>query len=112
MVHYAQLYRHKYFAMFDYGSSRRNFLKYGQNRPPSYDLSRINSTEIALFYARNDLFADPADVAVLRDTLAHLPLLVDHLIPDQSFNHLDFTYHERTGTLVHPFVLDLLIKYA
>lgn len=38
---------------FDYGESE-NLRIYGQQTPPIYDVSKINSTKIALIYVKND----------------------------------------------------------
>ncbi|CAG2107301.1 unnamed protein product [Medioppia subpectinata] len=50
---------------FDFRESG-NIVRYGQPVPPEYDLSTINSTNIALIYAANDWLNDIKDIAYLR----------------------------------------------
>ena len=54
--------------MFNFGEET-NIARYGQPVPPEYDLSAINSTNIALIYAANDWLNDPKDIAILKQTL-------------------------------------------
>ena len=54
---------------FDYGHPQTNFLKYGSNEPPDYDLSAINSTNIALIYSANDWINQLQDIQRLKDNL-------------------------------------------
>lgn len=53
---------------FDYGKEQ-NLAKYGTEKPPIYDLSKINSEHIALFYTANDWFNHLDDVSLLKDAL-------------------------------------------
>lgn len=46
---------------FDYGSTE-NMKVYGQTTPPSYDVTKINNSNIILYTGLNDRLADPTDV--------------------------------------------------
>ena len=49
--------------------TEENIRRYGQSVPPEYDLSVINSTNIALIYAANDWLNDIRDINLLKKTL-------------------------------------------
>ena len=49
--------RSKTFAKFDYGSAEKNRAHYGQDRPPLYNISRIQAA-VGIFSGENDWLAD------------------------------------------------------
>lgn len=51
--------------MYDFGAAT-NVLKYGQETPPFYDLSKI-TVPIAIFHGDVDTLSDPIDVSWLLD---------------------------------------------
>jgi len=53
---------------FDFGEEE-NIRRYGQKVPPEYNLSAINSTNIALIYAADDWLNDIDDINLLKHTL-------------------------------------------
>lgn len=53
---------------FDYGLAK-NFLVYGQEIPPIYDPSRINSTHMAFFYTKYDWFNHMKSIDLLKQKL-------------------------------------------
>lgn len=97
MVHYAQLVMSERFQKFDFGKAR-NQVRYGQDTPPAYNLSRV-SAPVALYWSRGDWLADPKDVSQLRDRLPRLVL--DFQVREPTFTHLDFTVGVGARRLVY-----------
>ncbi len=64
---------------FNFGEEE-NIRRYGQKVPPEYNLSAINSTNIALIYAADDWLNDIDDINLLKHTLTGQILLL-------NFNH-------------------------
>ncbi|XP_064488561.1 gastric triacylglycerol lipase-like [Ornithodoros turicata] len=104
LVHFAQLIKQKAFQKFDYGPEK-NKLKYGQARPPRYDVSKV-AAPVALYWSQNDLFADPKDVSLLRSKLPNVVLY--YRVPDKQFTHLDFAYGIHANRNLYPVVLRTL----
>ncbi|CAG2107302.1 unnamed protein product [Medioppia subpectinata] len=94
---------------FDFGESG-NIERYGQPVPPEYDLSAINSTNIALIYAANDWLNDIKDIAVLKGTLK-VKLLDDYLVPDPTWNHMELMWARDVGKYVNTRIIDILDKF-
>lgn len=69
ILHYIQMAQTGVFAAFDFGSEEANLRRYGRRRPPIYDLSRINSSDIIMVSGLLDLFAHPEDVGRLKKSL-------------------------------------------
>lgn len=70
MQHYSQLLHtadgKPHFTRFDLGSDDLNFKRYKQTTPPDYSLQDIK-VPLAIFSGHHDIFADPRDVAWLKD---------------------------------------------
>lgn len=88
VAHYGQLIQSKRFQKYDYGRLK-NFLFYGQRRPPEYDLTKVTAP-VAIFYGRNDWFCDLRDVRQLEEKLPNVVL--SYQVPDPRFTHLDFNF--------------------
>lgn len=65
LVHYAQIIKSKDFVRYDYGK-KKNTAKYGQEKPPKYDLSQIK-VPMTLYHGDIDKLSNPTDVAWLLD---------------------------------------------
>jgi len=61
---------------FNFGEEE-NIRRYGQKVPPEYNLSAINSTNIALIYAADDWLNDIDDINLLKHTLTGQILLLN-----------------------------------
>ncbi|CAM6082899.1 unnamed protein product [Calypogeia fissa] len=85
VVHFAQQYRTKSFAKYDYGLLQ-NWEVYNSFFPPSYDISAIPSMPLLLIHGGQDGLADVEDVNLLLQQLTFLPQVV--LLPDYA--HMDF----------------------
>lgn len=109
IVHFSQLLKSTALLKYDFGV-KGNLRKYGSPNPPKYPLEKINSTNIALFYSKNDLLADPKDVSILKSILKG-PLLLDYLVPFKKWNHMDFTYGIQSGYYINRIVIDVLRRF-
>ncbi|CAG2184340.1 unnamed protein product, partial [Oppiella nova] len=89
--------------------TEENIRRYGQSVPPEYDLSVINSTNIALIYAANDWLNDIRDINLLKKTLK-VKLMDDYLVPDTTFNHMELMWARDVGKYVNTKILEILHK--
>lgn len=78
----AQLLQITHFAptYFDYGNEEMNRRAYKSDIVPLYDESQINSTDIALLYAKDDWFNTMGNVHLLKRNLKGMSL-VSHNLP-------------------------------
>lgn len=106
LVHWAQAIRSKRFCMYDYGTSG-NQKHYGQNTPPSYNVSSI-AVPTALFYGGNDWLADLKDVNILIPKLNNL--VYKKYI--EAWDHMGFIAGNDAPSLVYDNILKLLAKYS
>lgn len=68
-AHFFQMFEHGNPSHFDYGSPEENEARYGRITPPRYNMSNINSTDIALIYLKDDWFNSYHNVQLLKDHL-------------------------------------------
>lgn len=68
ILHYAQNVYLDKFEAFDNGL-KYNLLHYGTPLPPKYQLEKINSSDIFLYYTDNDALSTPHDVNTLKKRL-------------------------------------------
>lgn len=109
VVHYAQeIHESGNFQQFDYGVSE-NQRRYGQVKPPSYELDNIR-TPVALFYANNDWLAGPLDVANLFNRLTRTTIGM-FKVPNDNFNHVDFLWGNDAPEVVYKQLLMLMQRY-
>ncbi|KAI7697650.1 Lipase 3, partial [Sarcoptes scabiei] len=90
---------------FDYGPEK-NLIKYGKEKPPIYDASRIDSKHIALIYSKNDFFNHFDNVEELKSKLRN-----DYYIDDETWGHMDFVWSKFSGRIVNERILKLLNMY-
>lgn len=83
-------------------------VQYGNIRPPNYNLRNVRAP-VALHYSNNDLLAEPVDVAELESRLGNV--IGKFLVPDQRFNHLDFTWAIDARPLLYNRVLEIMRIY-
>ena len=57
-VHFMQIASVEEFRKFDYGSAEKNRVKYGQDKPPTYNLENIKGVNIALVCGKTDTLTD------------------------------------------------------
>ncbi|KAF7491880.1 Gastric triacylglycerol lipase [Sarcoptes scabiei] len=95
---------------FNYGE-KYNFEIYGQSEPPIYNVSRINSTNIAFFYARNDSINSLEANHRLKNDLT-VPLFDDYMIEDPDWNHMSFIFAKNVGKIVNQRLEKILEIYS
>ena len=61
ILHFTQLMKSKEFKRFDMGSEDLNMKRYGQVKPPLYNLDEIKGFNISLICGSGDLLASPPD---------------------------------------------------
>nr|XP_037273554.1 lipase 3-like [Rhipicephalus microplus] len=99
-----QIIRARNFVKYNYGPLR-NLDFYGTVKSPAYDFSKITAP-VALFSASNDFFANPEDVSTLRRSLPNVVL--DYVVPELEFTHLDFVLGTDAATVVYRPLIDFM----
>lgn len=114
IVHWAQLIESKRFARFDYGSEAANRAAYGQPSPPDFPLENIPSNAIiGLFRARNDYLSSvPDQERLIRIFTKNNVRLIDYVVPDPKWTHVDFVFGIDAGSLVYEKVIEVLDKFT
>ncbi|XP_053698634.1 lipase 3-like [Sabethes cyaneus] len=103
-VHFAQNMNSGHFRQYDYGMLL-NLRRYGSILPPNYPLERI-SAPVFLHYGENDWLAAVSDVQQLERKLGNSAGLFR--VPDDRWNHLDFTYGIEAPSLLYARVIDVI----
>ncbi len=106
LSHFAQAVRDKTFARYDYGPSKNREL-YGQDTPPSYNLTKIQN-KVCLFVGKDDKLATVADNRGLKGTLEQIGNLVWYQEIDKMghltfFVPTDFSYNENVMKCLEEF---------
>lgn len=105
--HFGQGINSKKFRQFDYIQPDKNRKVYGQPEPPEYNVTKT-IVPVALFYAENDLLSVVEDVENLSNKLSNLEM--QHKIPMEMFNHIDFMFAIDAPALVYQPTIDYLKK--
>ncbi|XP_026764975.1 gastric triacylglycerol lipase-like [Galleria mellonella] len=93
------------FSEYDYGS-KQNLELYGQEKPPTIDLSPVTMRWI-FFASENDYVSDVKDVKTLVSALTRSDAKMC-LLADKSFGHLDFLYADNLAKYVAPDILSTM----
>ncbi|KRZ56704.1 Gastric triacylglycerol lipase [Trichinella nativa] len=104
MVHYLQMMNSKQLRHFDYGLVK-NFLKYGQARPPIYPLENVD-VPLYIIWSEKDVYANKKDIELLFSRVRHAKELK---ITDYS--HLDFLWANNVGETVYSRVIEFLEQF-
>jgi len=108
MAHWAQGVREGTFGRFDYGA-QGNLLHYNQTTPPQYDPAQYpQNLPTVLFCGEEDYLADPADVAILLQTLSITPFV--HT--ETQYAHLDPLLGINAYSRIYPIMLQFMQRYA
>ncbi|XP_057375194.1 gastric triacylglycerol lipase-like [Daphnia carinata] len=94
------------FQRYDFGPSE-NLLRYGQQTPPAYELSKVTSA-VYIFWGESDKAVAPADVAWLASKLGNLKSSTR--IEDPEWNHVNFLFSTDAKRLVYDKFIPLLPK--
>jgi len=87
VVHFGQLMTSGNFQAFDYGSVKENQAHYGSDKPPLYDLTKME-VPISIYYGGDDYLSTPDDVL---DAASHFKNVIEKvLVPE--FQHMDFVW--------------------
>lgn len=106
-VHYAQGINSGRFRQYDFGIVR-NLMEYGSVSPPNYPLNRITAP-VYLHYGDNDWLASVTDVVMLHQQLGDGAQMLR--VPDNRWNHLDFTFGNDAKRLLYDRMLELMGRH-
>jgi lysosomal acid lipase/cholesteryl ester hydrolase len=104
--HHTQLFYGTKFVKYNYGT-RTNRKIYGQVEPPEYRLRNITCQQVCLIHGPNDKVTAKEDIDYIRNSMT-VPILVDHQIPYEKWNHTDFHFAKECGKYVNDKVLSIL----
>jgi pimeloyl-ACP methyl ester carboxylesterase len=104
LIHYGQGVRSARFRQYDWGMLS-NLWTYGSINPPAYNLRNVRAP-VALHYSTNDWLAEPVDVEELHQGLPNV--IGKFLVPDPSFNHLDFVWAIDVRSLLYDRVFQIM----
>ncbi|CAH0547948.1 unnamed protein product [Brassicogethes aeneus] len=107
VIHYTQEMISGKFCQYDH-EKNENLIKYGSEKPPSYNISKIVSP-VAVFYSMNDTFTPMEGVKKLIGELPNLSQ--DYQIPTDGFSHLDFVVDRNVVELVYSKIVEEFKKY-
>ncbi|XP_055615722.1 lipase 3-like [Toxorhynchites rutilus septentrionalis] len=107
IVHYGQGINSRRFRQFDYGLAL-NLIRYGSITPPNYPLDRVTAP-VFLHYGDNDWLAAVRDVQQLSTQLGNTVGLFR--VPDNRWNHLDFTYATDAKPLLYDRIIDFIGRW-
>ncbi|XP_054922654.2 gastric triacylglycerol lipase-like [Dermacentor andersoni] len=108
MYHFAQIIKTNRFQKFDWGLLK-NKIKYGQVKPPQYDLSKVTAP-VALYWSEGDVLACPDDVRHLKRLLPNVVLC--YKVPVPGFTHVDFAWSIKAKNHLYKTILHMMIKYS
>ncbi|KAH8282128.1 hypothetical protein KR054_005722, partial [Drosophila jambulina] len=94
--HYGQQVHSGGFFKYDYYNSWENRRHHGADKPPQYNVSRVDC-KVALYYSKNDRLTSDIDVVRLRDSLPNV--ILDYLVRDKRFNHINFIWGNNIKTI-------------
>ncbi|CAL4072034.1 unnamed protein product, partial [Meganyctiphanes norvegica] len=104
LFHFAQGVDSGNFSMFDHGVIE-NRKRYGQAKPPPYDVSKI-TLPVTLFHGKSDWLTGAKDIQRLENSLPNLQS--SHQVLNPAFSHLDFLWATDARSLVYDKILDIL----
>uniref|UniRef100_A0A8W7PIX2 Lipase n=1 Tax=Anopheles coluzzii TaxID=1518534 RepID=A0A8W7PIX2_ANOCL len=96
----------KKFQQFDYRNYMLNTQKYGQAKPPEYNLSRV-LLPVSLFHGTKDFITSAKDALRLKDELRNVKNFLE--IPD--LNHVGFVYSDRLYARVNRKIIEIFNQH-
>ncbi|VDL76542.1 unnamed protein product [Nippostrongylus brasiliensis] len=104
IMHWLQMVKKGTVAMYDYGK-KENKKKYGQEKPPEYDFTKIENP-IYVYSGDSDWLADPEDIS------GYLMPRISHTVEKNQelndYNHLDFIWGLRAAADIYTPVIDII----
>lgn len=108
MIHYAQIVRSMTFRRYDHEAL--NYQRYGQFTPPLYRFTG-HRAPVSFYHSTNDWLAGPADVDILYRQMGASQVQLKYLVPQATFNHMDFVWAINVRSLVYDRVVQDLRKW-
>ncbi|XP_050741262.1 lipase 3 isoform X2 [Drosophila biarmipes] len=105
LAHFGQQIHSGGFFKYDYYSAWENRRRHGADTPPQYNVSKVDC-KVALYYSKNDRLTSDKDVVRLRDALPNVVL--DYLIPDPLYNHVNFIWGNDVKTVINDRMIEIL----
>ena len=106
MEHLSQIYESRRFQNFDYGVYE-NFIRYGNQTPPVFDLTQITGIPIAVFMGSMDAISDIRDNEWVLDQIRNVLVFERNLL---TFGHFNYFTAEDTEVYLRD-VVELLSEY-
>lgn len=128
-AHFFQMFTHGIPTRFDYGDDDLNLAVHGSKRPPLYNISTIQSRNIALIYLKDDWFNSVSDVNLLKEHLTGtsgeclichqvtmypflvVDLLTEYQVPDETLNHMELVWGKQVGQRINSKILHILNQF-
>lgn len=88
-IHFIQLVRDGGFRKFDYDDVKINQEKYGSDKPPEYDLSRV-TVPVNIIGSADDRTANLTNIRRLIEKLPNVK--IKEIVKIDNFEHNDFLY--------------------
>ncbi|CAI6364317.1 unnamed protein product [Macrosiphum euphorbiae] len=101
--HLLQMIKANKFQHYDLGHNK-NLQKYGQPKPPEYDLRKVTSP-VVLYYSKNDRVVDSGTIHKLISVLPNVYQTI--IIPHNKFGHIDYAFNSNAKTLVFDSVINI-----
>ncbi|KAF0759032.1 lipase 3-like [Aphis craccivora] len=105
--HLLQMIKAHKFQHYDLGHNK-NLKKYGQTKPPEYDLRRVTSP-VVLYYSKNDRVVDNGTIHKLISVLPKVYQTI--MIPNEKFGHIDYAFNSNAKTLVFDSVINIARQF-
>uniref|UniRef100_A0AAG5DSP7 Partial AB-hydrolase lipase domain-containing protein n=1 Tax=Anopheles atroparvus TaxID=41427 RepID=A0AAG5DSP7_ANOAO len=102
LIHFGQLMQTRKFQQFDHKNHMINVQRYGQAKPPEYNLSRVR-LPVSLFHGTRDFVTSIKDAQRLKDELKN----VKHFVEVPNMNHIDFVYSDKLYGLVTRQIIEI-----
>jgi len=108
VLQYAQEIKKEIFGGFDWGSEELNRVHHGSDKPPVYDLTKVN-TKVALIWGDNDWLVAKKDLLKI---ISHIKNIAEiYQIPWTGWSHFDFLYAIDIDLYQNTHLIDLLGKH-
>jgi len=105
ILHFGQLMNTGNFQAYDYGSAKANQKHYGTDKPPVYDVSKMD-VPVAFYSSEQDWLADPLDV--LGAVNSCKKVIANVVVP--NFNHMDLVWGTRAAPEIFQPILQSIAK--
>uniref|UniRef100_A0A2H8TPU1 Lipase 3 n=2 Tax=Melanaphis sacchari TaxID=742174 RepID=A0A2H8TPU1_9HEMI len=105
--HLLQMIKAKKFQHYDLGHNK-NLEKYGQTKPPEYDLRKVTSP-VVLYHSKNDRVVDSGTIHKLISVLPKVYRSI--IIPNDKFGHIDYAFNLNAKTFVFDSVINIARQF-